>query len=158
MRNPSVSRAHPLDCSLGSVTSGLLVRTVSILGLLPENPARQIGVMRITPDGAFTVVAERLFLYVIDNQTQQLVRRILASSSPISDVGFTGDQCCVMTASKDGTSRVYEIATGLQLTRLDDSRPTNERVGMSAVASPNKLDVIASADYSGFLRVWRPSQ
>jgi len=139
-----------------NAASGVLVRTVGVLDLLPPNPARQIGAMRITADGLFTIVSERLFLYIIDNQTQQLVRRILAASAPIRDVGFTVDQCCVLTASQDGTSRVYDIATGEQLTRLDDTRPANQRIGLTAVGSPKKLDVIASADYSGLVRVWRP--
>ena len=139
-----------------NVASGVLMRTVNILDILPPNPARQLGAMRITLDGAYTVVSERLHLFIIDNQSQQLVRRILAASAPIGDVGFTGDQCCVMTASQDGTSRLYEIATGEQLTRLDDTRPANERVSLSAVGSPKKQDVIVSADFSGLVRVWRP--
>jgi WD40 repeat protein len=139
-----------------NIATGELVRNVDLLSALGLPAGELPSVVRITADGAYSTVASHLFVYVIDNQAQRLVRRILAASARINDLMFTDDQCCVITASQDGTSRIYDIATGEQVTRLDDSRPSNERVGLTAAASPRKLDTVVTTDTMGLLRVWRP--
>jgi WD40 repeat protein len=137
-----------------NVATGETVRTMSVLSALGIDNASNIDNLRITKDGAYTALNIGLFVYIIDNQTERLERRLLAASARINDLTITDDQCCIVTASADGTSRVYEIATGLQLVRLDDTRPENDRVSLSAVASPHRGGVVVTADVDGLLRLW----
>ena len=111
----------------------------------------------MTNDGAYTAISQGMNVYLVDNQMQVLLRRVLASSADIQDLNLTDDQCCFIVASLDGTSRVYDIASGEQLTRLDDSRPPRERASLMSSASPGRLDLIATGDANGILRMWRPS-
>lgn len=135
---------------------GSYLREVPIHAILPQSAARQVNALRLGGDGRYTIVTERQYLYVIDNELGTLERRILASAEPIQDVAITQDQCCVLTASRDGTSRIYEIASGIQLTRLDDTRPANQRKWLSSVASPTRFDIVATGDVDGTVRIWRP--
>ena len=69
-------------------------------------------------------------------------------------LALTDDQCCVLLSSWDGTSRVYEIATGVELTRLDDHRSTTERTRFSSLASPTRNSTILSGDVNGRVWIW----
>ena len=139
-----------------NLTSGKYIRTVDIPTItgLRLNTIRDVSV---TNDGAYTAISQGMHVYLVDNQMQVLLRRVLASSADIQDLNLTDDQCCFIVASLDGTSRVYDIASGEQLTRLDDSRPPRERASLMSSASPGRLDLIATGDANGILRMWRPS-
>ena len=138
------------------IATGAKVRDTNLLSALGQPSGVVPDLVRVTSDGAYSVAIIGRFAYVIDNTNEVVVRRILAAASRINDVRFSDDQCCLTTASGDGTSRVYDIATGEQLTRLDDTRPSNERVSLSTVASPKRFDVVVTGDYAGMIRVWKP--
>jgi WD40 repeat protein len=141
-----------------NIATGALARVTEldlILGLelgSDSNPE----VVRITGDGAYSALALGHFVYVVDNAAERLVRRFLASSERINDIRFTADQCCVLVAASDGSSRVYDIATGEQVTRLDDTRSSQDRTRLAAVAAPSRFDVVVTTDVHGVLRAWRP--
>gem|GEM_PF-2097241 len=140
-----------------NVTSGTWIRTVDVPAItgLTLNTVRDV---RVTSDGAFAAISNGKHVYVVDTQNAMLVRKILASAADIQDMNLTDDQCCFIVASLDGTSRVYEIATGEQLTRLDDSRPAGIRSSLMSSSSPGRLDILATGDADGIVRMWRPAR
>jgi len=110
----------------------------------------------LSDGGVFSVISDDVYIYIIDNEHKRLVRRTLAAADSISAVKFTDDLCCVMVAAADGTTRVWDVATGTELSRLDDSRPASERSWQTAVTQPRRQDVIVSGDAAGKVWVWRP--
>jgi WD40 repeat protein len=112
--------------------------------------------VRVTRDGAYTVYAMNHHVSVIDNGTKRVIRKVFAAAAQVTDVAFTEDQCCFLTAAADGTSRLYEISTGDELTRLDDAGPSAGRRWFLSVAMPDRDDVLLTGDSQGEVRLWRP--
>lgn len=110
----------------------------------------------VTRDGSYTVVSDDVRVYVIDNTFKKVIRKFLAAADTITTAKMTDDLCCVMIASADGTTRVWEVATGLELSRLDDQRPSRDRPWQMAAASPKRQDVILTGDAEGNVWVWKP--
>ena len=142
-----------------STTSHEMVRSFAFADV-PHFDAVEIdGVaphIRVTSDGAYTVYALDHFVYVIDNGVPAVIRKVFAAAAKITDVAFTIDQCCFITAAADGTSRFYDIATGGEITRLDDTGPSSDRQWFMSIAAPERSGFILTGDAAGSVRIWKP--
>jgi WD40 repeat protein len=112
----------------------------------------------LTTDGLQFVVADQMYIYVVDTVMQRVERRILAAADRITSAGITENHCCVMLSSADGTTRVYEIATGEEWLRLDDTRPSNTRTWQTAVNSFAGSGEAMTGDAAGFIWIWKTPQ
>lgn len=108
----------------------------------------------LTKGGLMSVVADKYFIYVIDNTFMRVESKIFAASDKITSAEFTDDLCCIMLSSADGTTRVYEIATGDEQLRLDDDRSGSERKWQTASAALNQSGEAFTGDASGFIWIW----
>jgi WD40 repeat protein len=122
----------------------------SIYGL----PVGNLGKKVISRDGLYTVYAPDVYIYIVDNIQKNIVRRQLVAAERITALDFSYDLTSVMLSSSDGTSRIYNIATGVEDFRLDDTRPSNRRSWQMTLATGNGFDDIYTGDGDGNVWIW----
>lgn len=83
-----------------------------------------------------------------------MIRKIRAASEKVVSVKFTENGCCFVAASYDGTARMFEIATGVELVRLDDSRPPGQRERYYSISVLSEAFHILTGDLAGTIRLW----
>ena len=118
-------------------------------------PIQEIQGGILSRDGLYRIFSTDIYVFVVDNIRNQIVRRQMVASDTITALEISHDLANFIISSTDGTSRVFDIATGTEEVRLDDSRGTGERTSFSALAAPTGLGVVLSGDYSGRITIWQ---
>lgn len=147
-----------VDCQNGLRTFHLPTGNIAnkrenseVIGL----PIQEIQGGILSRDGLYRIFSTDIYVFVVDNVRNQIVRKQMVASDTITALEISHDLAKFIISSIDGTSRVFDIATGVEEVRLDDSRGTGERRRFSAFAAPTGLDVILSGDYSGRITIWQ---
>ena len=126
-------------------------KLAKIEGFPEGHPDSQI----LSADGGFSVHSSGLFLYIVNNATESIEAKIFAAAGGIMSLSLSADNRHVAMGSGDGTSRVFAIATGTEIIRLDDYR--SDRAGHSAVWFDYDHQIALTGDTKGTIWRWRPN-
>lgn len=115
-------------------------------------------VSAISPDaqyGAFATFEKAGKLFVTDLASGLLIQTIRISTENIESIRFSIDGCCLLAGSRDGTTRIFEVSTRAEISRLDDTRSSFERSSFRALAEASRTGVVISGDQRGEIRIWK---
>ena len=116
---------------------------------IPE--LHRINALTISPDKTMLAIGrEKGDAIIWDLKKEQLVRTISGHQSAIMDLDFSPDNQLLLTASRDGTSRVFEINNPRKLPMLFDDH--DDWVMTAAFDHSGTRVLTGSKD--GFIRVW----
>lgn len=117
-------------------------------------PFKTLERSALSRDGKYTVFASQNYAYVVDNTRGQIERKQFVAADRISALEFSHDLTSFMLSSWDGSSRIYNIATGVEEYRLDDSRSSSDRNAHDTIATGATFDGIYTGDSIGNVWLW----
>lgn len=116
---------------------------------LPE--LHRINALAISPDRKMLAIGrEKGDAIIWDLENEKLIRNISGHQSAIMDLDFSPDNKYLLTASRDRTSRVFEIANTRKLPMLFDD---HDDWVMTATFDHSGQKVITGSK-DGFIRIW----
>jgi WD40 repeat protein len=116
---------------------------------IPE--LHRINALSISPNKTMLAIGrEKGDAIIWDLQNEQLIRTIAGHQSAIMDLDFSPDNQLLLTASRDGTSRVFEINNPRKLPMVFDDH--NDWVMTATFDHSGKRAITGSKD--GFIRIW----
>ncbi len=116
---------------------------------IPE--IHRINALAISPNRKMMAIGrEKGDAIIWDLENEKLLRNISGHQSAIMDLDFSPDNKLLLTASRDGTSRVFEIENTKKLPMLFDDH--DDWVMTAAFNEDGSKVITGSKD--GFIRVW----
>lgn len=116
-------------------------------------PTQGVQSTALSRDGLYSIYAADIYIYLVDNVREQIERRQMVAADRITTLSISDDLTRYMIAAADGTSRFYDIATGTEQMRLDDTR-SSARPWHLALAAPTSNELVYSGDSDGFVWLW----
>ena len=111
----------------------------------------RINALAISPDKKMLGIGrEKGDAIIWDLENERLIRTIAGHQSAIMDLDFSPDNQLLLTASRDGTSRVFEINNSRKLPMVFDDH--DDWVMTAAFDHSGKRAITGSKD--GYIRVW----
>ena len=128
-----------------SVQSGSLIRTLDAGGIF------RINAMSWSPDGTRFVSVGQEFMRIWDAASGSLIATLVGHTSAIEDVDWSHDGSRIVTASDDGTVRVWDanVHSGIGQVVL-----AGHDVGITAAAMNEAGDHIISTGIDGTAKIW----
>ena len=109
----------------------------------------EVSALALDPTGSrLTVASWNGSLTVVDLKTGKPAMHLVAGTEAVTDVAYSSDGRWIVTASQDGTARVWDVHTGALL-RVD-RHPT----GAQTLAFGPGARTLATGDAQGVIRVW----
>ena len=113
----------------------------------------------ISPDGKLLAViqggeTDTGKVHLLDATTGKLIRDISGHMSGATDLLFTSDGKHIVSAGRDTTVRICQVADGKEVAVLGSSRGGQFKDWFSAVAISPDERFIAAADIAGLVQVW----
>lgn len=105
--------------------------------------------LSFSPDGLYLVVGrlnKTLELYEPDSR--KLVRSFIGHSDMVSSVSFGNDKYKMLSASWDGSARLWDITTGIMLQKFKTNEPLH-----AALIMPDGKRIITAGD-DRIIRIW----
>lgn len=100
----------------GSLRHTAEFRQVAIAGEHPVQammaPSGGTSCVAMSPDGAFLAIGRGDVVELVDLTIRKTVRVLAGHSGPVWDLAFSSDGALVVTASDDGTARIWETING----------------------------------------------
>jgi WD40 repeat protein len=116
---------------------------------IPE--LHRINALAISPDKTMLAIGrEKGDAIIWDLKKEELIRTISGHQSAIMDLDFSPDNQLLLTASRDGTSRVFEINNPRKLPIVFDDH--NDWVMTATFDHSGKRAITGSKD--GYIRIW----
>lgn len=120
------------------------VKIADVAGL--ESPAH---VAVVSPDGKLLATGEQNGkIKLIDLASRQIVRTLAGHTAPVTALSFTPDTAQLVSASKDKSWRVWRVADGAALARVDTPAEIN------SAALLMKGGQLATGGQDNLLRIW----
>lgn len=89
-----------------------------------------------------------------DLSTGEVIQTITSGTKAINVLKYSEDGCCILVGSRDGTTRIFDVATRQEISRLEDTRSFPS--WFYSLASATRAGVVVSGDIQGEIRVWKP--
>jgi WD40 repeat protein/transcriptional regulator with XRE-family HTH domain len=115
---------------------------------LPDHP-NEVDAVAYSPDGNWIVTGCQCPVRFWDAQTGKLKFTVDAHANTVFGIGFSPDGKRVATASRDGTAKVFDLATRAELFKLTGHTST-----VFAVTFSHDGTRIATASYDATSKVW----
>jgi eukaryotic-like serine/threonine-protein kinase len=139
----------------GGITRLVDVETHEILWTYPRPDRRPIHLVWFSPNDRYVVVG--YFggaIDVLDAKSGQLFPGFTRHDKEVTSLQFLTDGIGVITASRDGSVRVWELNTGREVEE-PISAPYHGTKGISVQAiNPDNLNEVATGDFDGALFLW----
>jgi WD40 repeat protein len=122
--------------------------TGSRVGPSLQEPAG-VAAAEFSPNGRLLAIAAGTTVEIRSMPSGRLVSTLRGHTDVVNSVQWRRDSKLVVTASDDGTARIWEAASGVPLLQLDGSRGAVS----TAAFSPDGGSVATASD-DGYARVW----
>ncbi|MEU3622477.1 WD40 repeat domain-containing protein [Amycolatopsis coloradensis] len=109
--------------------------------------------MAFSPTGQFLVTANGKNASLWDPRTGQVMFTLRGHSDIVNTVAFRPDGNALVTGSKDGTARVWDLVTRKEIANLPGHDADDD--GVTALAFALGGEVLATGDGAGVVRLWR---
>jgi G protein beta subunit-like protein len=129
--------------SFWEALSGICLRTI-------QYPDSQVNKLLISPDKRFLIAAgnPHVRLYDVQNNTPNPIASFEGHTGNITAVGFQSAGRWIVTASEDGSIKIWDVRTPGVQRDYQLKTPVND-----VIIHPNQGELI-SADQSGSIRIW----
>jgi WD40 repeat protein len=94
-------------------------------------------------------------VHLIEAETGKLVRTISGHQYGVTDVKFSADGTLLLSSGRDTTIRICQVSDGKELAVLGSPRGGQFKDWISALAISPDGQLVAGADISGAVQIWR---
>jgi WD40 repeat protein len=118
---------------------------------LPVSVIRSAGPLRFNPDATQIAIANingRGDIGIVDASSGRTLTTLVGHSDNVVDLAFSPDGMLLVTGSRDGTARVWDVKEGRLLRTFDHPAP------VLGVAFAPDGRTIATMDETGLIHVW----
>jgi RNA polymerase sigma factor (sigma-70 family) len=116
----------------------------------------EVAALAFSPDGKMLAIGEGFRGQAIslrEVKTGKLLRRFAAHDHALASIAFTPDGATVVSGSVDGTIRIWSVATGKELRRMEVRQPQGLH-GFNCIALSPDGKFVASAGQDRAIRIW----